>query len=92
MKGTKREINELETELLKLNVLVRQRRAQLARLQNCPNKDCECRRVWRLIVEKNLARQVGKLRKQVRQKTTHASSNRATRLTRARARARKQRS
>ena len=39
---------------------------QLARLKNCPNKDCPCRAVWRDAVEKNLAGQVGKIRRNVR--------------------------
>jgi hypothetical protein len=69
MKSTQREAAELEGELLRLNALVRQRRAQLARLEHCPHKDCECRQVWREVVEKKLASQVGKIRKQVRHKT-----------------------
>jgi hypothetical protein len=68
MKSTQRQAAELEAELLKLNTLVRERRKQLARLEACPNKDCECRRVWREVVEKNLTRQVGKIRKHVRGK------------------------
>ena len=70
MKSTQRPAAELESELLKLNSLVRERRKQLARLENCPNKDCECRRVWREVVEKDLSRQVGKIRKRVRPKRT----------------------
>ena len=66
MKGKQREALELEAELVRLNTLVRQRRQQLARLETCPRKDCECRRVWREVVEKDLARQVGKIRRQVR--------------------------
>lgn len=66
MKSKQREALELEAELVRLNTLVRQRRQQLARLDKCPNKDCECRRVWREVVEKDLARQVGKIRRQVR--------------------------
>ena len=65
MKSKQREAFELEAELLRLNTLVRQRRAQLARLEKCPHKDCECRTVWREVVEKNLAGQVGKIRRQV---------------------------
>lgn len=68
MKSKQRQAAELESELLRLNTLVRERRQQLARLEKCPNKDCECRRVWREVVEKNLNRQVGKIRKQVRGK------------------------
>ena len=66
MKRKQREALELEAELVRLNTLVRQRRQQLARLEECPNKDCECRRIWREVVEKDLARQVGKIRRQVR--------------------------
>jgi hypothetical protein len=66
MKSTHRHAVELEAELLRLNTLVRERRKQLARLENCLNKDCECRRVWREVVEKNLTHQVRKIRKQVR--------------------------
>ena len=66
MKSTQREAAELEGELLRLNALVRQRRAQLARLEHCPHKDCECRQVWREVVEQKLASQVGKIRKRVR--------------------------
>ncbi len=61
---------ELESELLRLNELVRARRKQLARLESCPNKSCECRRVWREVVEKDLAKQVGKIRRGVRGKRT----------------------
>ncbi len=66
MKSKQREAVELEAELLRLNNLVRQRRAQLIRLEKCPNKDCECRLVWREVVEKNLAGQMGKIRREVR--------------------------
>jgi hypothetical protein len=66
MKSKQREGLELEAELVRLNTLVRQRRQQLARLEKCPNKDCECRRIWREVVEKDLARQVGKIRRHVR--------------------------
>jgi len=65
IKSRQRAALELEAELLRLNTLVRQRRQQLARLEKCPNKDCECRRVWREVVEKDLARQVGKIRRHV---------------------------
>ena len=68
MKTKQREAAELEAELLRLNSLVRERRNQLARLEACPNKDCECRRVWKEVVDKKLNRQVGKIRKQVRGK------------------------
>ena len=56
MKSKQREALELEAELVRLNTLVRQRRQQLARLETCPHKDCECRRIWREVVEKDLAR------------------------------------
>jgi hypothetical protein len=69
MKRTQREAAQLEAELLRLNSLVRERRSQLARLEACPNKDCECRRVWKEVVEKKLSQQVGKIRKQVRGKS-----------------------
>ena len=59
------EATDLEAELLRLNMLVRERRKQLARLEKCPNKDCPCRFVWREHVEKNLAGQVGKIQRQV---------------------------
>ncbi len=59
---------ELEAELTMLSAMVRERRKQLARLEKCPNKDCPCRFVWRERVEKNLASQMGKIRRQVRGK------------------------
>jgi hypothetical protein len=62
-------VTELEAELMRLSALVRERRAQLARLAKCPNKDCPCRVVWRDHVEKNLAGMVGKIRRRVRGKT-----------------------
>jgi hypothetical protein len=61
---------ELEAELVRLNALVRARRKQLAFLAKCPNKDCECRAVWRDVVEKNLAGQMGRIRRQVRSKSS----------------------
>lgn len=54
---------ELEEELLKLNALVRKRREQLARIQDCPNHDCHCRAVWKEQVEKGLEGQVRKIRR-----------------------------
>ena len=68
-KGKPQEATELEAELLRLNTLVRERRKQLVRLEKCPNKDCPCRVVWRNHVEKNLAGQVGKIRRKVSSKT-----------------------
>ena len=46
---------ELESELIRLNSLIRARRKQLAFLQRCPNTDCECRAVWKEVTEKKLA-------------------------------------
>jgi len=59
---------QLEAELVQLTALVRARRKQLANLAKCPNKDCECRLVWREVVEQNLAGQVGNIRSHVRRK------------------------
>jgi hypothetical protein len=67
--GKKRAVTELEAQLVWLNALVRERRKQLDRLEKCPNKDCPCRFVWREHVEKNLAGQVGKIRRRVRDKS-----------------------
>jgi hypothetical protein len=67
--GKPQEATELEAELLRLNTLVRERRKQLARLEKCPNKDCPCRLIWRNHVEKNLAGQMGKIRRKVSSKT-----------------------
>ncbi len=67
---------ELEAELIRLNTLVRARRKQLARLQRCPHKDCECRTVWRDVVEKSLAHQMGKIRQQVKSKPARRTSSR----------------
>jgi len=64
---------ELESELIRLNSLIRARRKQLAFLEQCPNTECECRSVWREVTEKKLAGQVGKVRKHVR--TSHNGSN-----------------
>jgi hypothetical protein len=66
MKSRPLDATELEAELLRLNTLVRERREQLARLRDCPNSACPCRVVWRDVVEKNLASQVGKVRRNVR--------------------------
>ena len=66
--GKPRESTELEADLVRLNALARERRKQLVRLEKCPNKDCPCRFVWREHVEKNLAGQVGRIRRQVRGK------------------------
>lgn len=74
MKSKQTEIVELEAELLRLNNLVRARRVQLEKLEKCPNKDCECRQVWRDVVETNLAKQVGKIRGHVRNGSSRKSS------------------
>jgi hypothetical protein len=65
-KNNRSAATELEDQLVKLNALVRERRKQLARLEKCPNKRCACRLVWREVVEKNLANQVGAIRRKVR--------------------------
>jgi hypothetical protein len=65
-KSKEQQAVQLEGELLRLNELVRARRAQLARLDACPNKDCECRTVWKESVDRTLAGQVGKIRKHVK--------------------------
>ncbi|HTL56336.1 MAG TPA: hypothetical protein VL361_11700 [Candidatus Limnocylindrales bacterium] len=66
MKSKRRQALELEAELIRLNALVRQRRKQLAFLEKCPNRNCECRLVWRQVVEKNLRQQVGRIRRTVK--------------------------
>ena len=66
MKSKKREAAGLEAELMRLNELVRARRKQLARLEECPNKDCECRAVWHEVVAKKLNSQVGNIRRGMR--------------------------
>jgi len=65
---------ELEAELIRLNTLVRARRKQLAQLQRCPNKDCECRLVWGQVVEKTLSRQMGRIRRHVKRKPGSAKA------------------
>ena len=70
MKSKKREAAGLESELMRLNELVRARRKQLARLEDCPNKDCECRAVWHEVVAKKLNSQVGNVRRGVRPKSS----------------------
>jgi hypothetical protein len=74
MKSKKRSAVELEAELVRLNELVRARRKQLTRLDDCPNKDCECRAVWHEVVAKNLKNQVGKVRAGVRGKGSPKAS------------------
>ena len=56
---------ELESELMRLNELVRERRNDLARIEECPNETCKCRAVWKEQVDKTLASQVRKIRKQI---------------------------
>ena len=79
MKSKQQQVLELEAELLRLNSLVRQRRKQLAFLEKCPNKNCECRRVWRQVVERNLAQQVGKIRRQVRTRASARNGSKGSR-------------
>ena len=78
MKRKSRETAALEAELLHLNKLVRQRREQLARLEHCPHKDCECRQVWREVVESKLANQVHKVRSHVMVKSKPSAHSRKT--------------
>ena len=73
MKTKPPEVLELEAELTRLTTLVRERRKQLARLRTCPHSDCECRVVWRQVVEKNLARQMGKIRSRIRSKPSRTA-------------------
>ena len=61
-----RQTLELEDELMRLNALVRERREQLARIEDCPNDQCPCRVVWKDKVEKGLATQMRKIGKQVK--------------------------
>jgi len=75
--GKPRKASALEAELMRLNLLVRERRKQLARLEKCPNKDCPCRFVWREHVEENLAGQVGRVRHQVRSMAKKAAKSKA---------------
>ena len=76
--------SELEAELLRLNLLVRERRKQLARLEKCPNKDCPCRFVWREHVEENLAGQVTRVRRQVHRNPGKSAKSKAARRRRSR--------
>jgi hypothetical protein len=73
MKTDNLNATELEAELVRLNALVRERREQLARLEDCPNQTCPCRVVWRDVVEKNLATQVRKVRRNVRAERNSAA-------------------
>lgn len=66
MKSKKQQAVALEAELARLNELVRARRKQLTRLEDCPHTDCECRAVWREVVDKKLKAQVRKVRRSVR--------------------------
>jgi hypothetical protein len=72
MKNQQREILELEAELFQLATLVRNRRKALERLRNCPNKSCQCRLVWSEQVNKSLASQVRKIRRQLGNSPTKA--------------------
>jgi hypothetical protein len=75
MKRQQHDKLELEAELLKLNALVRERRKQLARIEDCPNKTCHCRAVWREQVEKTLSGQVRKIRRQIGGKPNKAAKS-----------------
>ena len=77
MKSKTQAALDLEAELLRLNTLVRQRREQLGRLEKCPHKDCECRVVWRQVVEDKLASQVGKIRKTVKPRGSRKPAGKA---------------
>ncbi len=57
---------ELDAELVKLTALVRERRKELERLKECPNKTCQCRQVWNEQVGKTMASQVRKIRRKIR--------------------------
>ena len=65
MKRKEHEKLKLEAELLRLNALVRERREQLARIEECPNQACRCRAVWKEQVEKTLTGQMRKIRRQI---------------------------
>ena len=69
MKRKEHEKLKLEAELLRLNALVRERREQLARNEDCPNKACLCRAVWQEQVEKTLNGQMRKIRRQISAKS-----------------------
>ena len=73
--GKPSKASALEAELMKLNLLVRERREQLDRLEKCPNKDCPCRFIWREHVEGNLAGQVSKVRQHVRTKSAKSAKS-----------------
>ena len=79
MKSKRQQALQLEAELHRLNNLVRERRKQLAFLEQCPNKHCECRRLWHQVVEKKLAHQVGKIRRHVRSKVAQTTARKTTR-------------
>jgi len=66
MKSSESGPAELESELIRLNSLIRARRKQLALLERCPHTECECRALWTEVTEKKLAGQMGKVRKHVR--------------------------
>ncbi len=75
MKSKQRKVVELAAELERLNELVRQRRRQLAFLERCPHKTCECRQVWRDMMEKNLAAQVGTIRRNLKTQPTKPTAS-----------------
>jgi hypothetical protein len=86
MKRARPKMAKLEAELVRLNTLVRERRLQLARLEECPNHDCECRHVWREVVETKLAAQVGKVREHVRNPSARTKKKSLRRAKRPRSR------
>lgn len=79
MKSKQHTISELTAELERLNTLVRQRRKQLEFLKHCPNTDCECRSVWREVVDQKLACQVGKIGLHMRPNGCSQPAKKATR-------------
>lgn len=78
MKVKPKTTQELETELRLLTEMVRDRRKELARLQTCPNKSCQCRVVWREQVEKNMASQVRKIRRKLNSNSAKVLKNTKT--------------
>ena len=69
---------------MRLNLLVRERRQQLDRLDKCPNKDCPCRFVWREHVEENLTEKVAEISRRVRGKASKAAKSKAASARRSR--------
>jgi hypothetical protein len=77
LNGKPHKASELEAELMRLNLLVRERRKQLARLDKCPNKDCPCRFVWREHVEVNLTEKVTEISRRVRGRASKPAKSKA---------------